>query len=358
MKDSPKMKSKSKTLGIYLPVYAAALVAAVVMRCVAMLRNLNYETGYFTDKALINASAYTAVAACIFFLTYIFAFGARRDIRFIPDFTSSATYVPTGLMTVSLIFVAAALIGKAADALDYIKYLKYLGSASALSQITNQRLIAALMSVTAVLAAFSAVYFALLAVIESRSSAKRAGLGMCAAVFFAVYSVYLYFSTELPLNSPNKATDQMAYLFAAVFFLYEARMSFAREKWRPYIAFGLIASMLAAYSSVPSLVVYFVKGETVSNSIYESVLTFSVFVFISARILVTPRLTEDKMPDTVSALSDFFDARAAEIASVNVQVDVTDITGGESLAEPEEAEEVTQLSIDDMEAAEKENEEA
>ena len=70
-----------------------------------------------------------------------------------------------------------------------------------------------------------------------------------------------YFREDgMALNSPNKLISQMAFLLAALFFLYEARISLGREKWRGYCIFGLAALAANAYSAVPAVILYFAKG--------------------------------------------------------------------------------------------------
>lgn len=141
----------------------------------------------------------------------------------------------------------------------------------------------------------------------------------------------------------------MAYLFAAVFFLYETRLSFGREKWRPYIAFGFISATICAYSSIPSLIFYVVKREVTQNSIYELVLTFALFIFISSRLLLVSRLTEDRNSSTVIAISLASEARAEELYPVPKENDITEITGDpiedeEKLQIPDE----NQITIEEL----------
>ena len=83
----------------------------------------------------------------------------------------------------------------------------------------------------------------------------------------------------------------MAYLSAALFFLYESRVSLGRAKWRPYVSFGLIAALLTAYSAIPSLIVYAVNGYLVSNSIVESVLSLTLSFFIFSQVYQSKNLT-------------------------------------------------------------------
>jgi hypothetical protein len=173
----------------------------------------------------------------------------------------------------------------------------------------------------------------------------RADFGIVTVVFLAVYVIYLYFNNDQPINSPGKILDQITLLFAAVFFLYETRLSIGREKWRAYIAFGFIAAILSAYSAIPSLIYYFARGTEVTGSVYEMILTASLCVFITARLFITGVL----IPDTVSPFATIFkmasEARSEEIAPAIKE---------EETPEPEEISAIdeNQLTIDDALRAE------
>lgn len=346
------MKNKTKPLGIYLPIFVGVLLATVTVRSVALVLHFNFDTDYFTNKIMISVADYTVFAASVFFFTYIFT--ARKDIKLIPNFTSPATYVPSGLVSVALIFTVKALFDRSGELNDYIKYLEELASPSAISLIPTQKIMMGLLTAAAIFAALSIVHFILTALIEGYSSTKRGSFGLCTVVFLALYASFLYFSNSLPLNAPNKIVDEMAHLFAAIFFLYETRLSIGREKWRSYIAFGFIASLISAYSSIPALVVYFVKGEAVSNSIYENALMFTFFIFITARLLLTVKLTEDKECATVSALIRNAEARNELINTIpEHQEGVVEISG-EELTDSEKEEhgaenDENQITIDDVE---------
>ncbi len=343
------MKNKAGLFGIYLPVFALIALATVAIRTVALFLHFDAETGYYSNKILISVSDYVIIGISIFFLTYIFT--ARRDISLIPDFTSAATYIPTGIVSAALLFMPFALIKRAGDILDFIDELKASAYQSAHSQIPSQRLLFAVVIITALFAVASLVHFALTALIENHSNSKRANFGLCTVIFLSLYAMYLYFSNELPINSPNKALDQMAYLFGAVFFLYETRLSFGRERWRPYIAFGFIAATVAAYSSVPSLIYYVIRGEVTQNSIYELMLTFALFVFITSRILLTAKLTEDRSSQTVLALATASDARTEEINPTPKTAEVIEIVGEPIEESEEEAEnDENQITIEELSA--------
>jgi hypothetical protein len=124
----------------------------------------------------------------------------------------------------------------------------------------------------------------------------------------------LNFDKRLPLNAPNKAVDTVTYLFVAIFFLYEMRLSMGREKWKHYLAYGYIASLLTAYSSIPAIITYFLNGRTISNSIYETILTMALCLFITLRVLMCATLAEDKESDIVRHIREGAIKREGEVA--------------------------------------------
>ena len=339
------MKNKAKVFGIYLPVFAILLTIVTVLRTVALFLDFDFNTGYFIEKTISNVSNYVTIASAVFFLTYIFT--ARRDIRLIPDFTSPATYVPTGIVAVALVFMIKELIFRAIETKRFIDILKYFSTSSA--QLSSQRLFLALIVLTLIFSVLSMVHFLLTALIEKNSSEKRASYGLLTVLFLSFYGLYVYFSTDLPINAPNKALDQMTCLLAAVFFLYETRLSLGREKWRPYIAFGFVSSFVGIYASLPAIIVYFANGEIISSSIYESSLTLALSAFILSRILLTGELIEDKPSATVASLLQFADARESLINPAAKAADVIEISG-EMLAGAEGAfaEDGNQITIEDI----------
>ena len=286
-------------------------------------------TGYFDKKTLIGISDIILIVSAVFLLSYIYT--ARRDMKLIPDFTSPATYIPTGIVSVAIIFLIFSLFGRS------------------LSADSAQGYLFIIILLTAFFAILSLIHFALTALVESHSSTGRANFGICTVLFLALYSIYLYFSVELPINAPNKAVDQMAYLLAAVFFLYETRLSFGRERWRHYIAFGFVASAVSAYSAIPSVILYFANGTITSNSVYELALTLSLFVFITSRLFLTGNLIENKESATAVALIKAFEARDEAINPIPEKPDVIDIEG-EALDPIPEDDDVdgNQITIDDV----------
>jgi len=294
------MNEKQKIFRRYLPVFFTVLILAATFRICALFIDFNTETIYFDGKILISFANWIAGIGSILLVTYAF-FGDKKA-ALIANFSTPATFVPTLLISVALIFFAVS---------SYIT-LKELDT-NIRDAIARKNVVYILLLALALLAVLSVGYFLMNALVLSRSSVARAGFGIIAVIFFALYSTYLYFSTELPINSPNKTVDQMAFLFTALFFLYEIRISLGRECWHLYIAFGFVAATLTAFSSIPSIIYYFTRGITVSNSIHESVLTLCIFIFIFARLILAGTLKEDKVSDSVLIMKCAAEERAAFI---------------------------------------------
>lgn len=293
------MNTLRKRYGFYPYLALIILTAAITTRTIACLVAFDFRWGYYTN-GLGAASAWIVGIGALLLFSCIFT--VSRDAAFVASYTSAATYIPTGILATATFFTAKDLIQNS--------HLFPKGSATVSSWVAIG---------AAALGVLAIGYFLLCAIIDERRNISRANYGLFAVVFFCAYAAYLYFDTTLPINAPNKMVDQVAYLLAAIFFLYETRISLGREKWGPYIAFGFVASLLAAYASIPELIIYFAKGEVLANSIFETVLTFALFVFISARVIIAGMIPKDGDSEFVTKLKaaakkrqDELDAAAAE----------------------------------------------
>lgn len=273
--------------GIYTPAFYLLTLCAVILRTVALFIGYDKVTGYYTTALGKVADTFTA-ASVLFFLTYAFVF--RRDAGREISLFSPAAYVPAGIAAVALPFFSKQLFVAAASAENIARTLP--------------------MRVTAILCAclsLPAVLFFLLCVMAPRVRSRvRGECGILTALAFAAYAAYLYFSTSLPINAPGKLAEQCAYLAIAIFFLYETRIALGRECRPLYSAFGFIAAYLAAYVSLPALILYFFGDLTVENSLQATVLTFALFLFILCRVLLAGRrddATHTPLTDSLLALA-------------------------------------------------------
>ena len=323
------MNSRPKLLGFYLPIFLVLTASAVTLRTIAAIKYLD-AYGYYSEKLLFNLSTSVAAVSVIFFLTYMLF--EKKDIKLIPSFTSPASYAPAAAVAVALVLLGVHLFG---------------AGVAVYKNNTTMRMIAI---GTAILAIASAFYFTLSAFIVRRRSMKRADLGIVMLVFICFYIAFLYFDTALPINAPNKIIDQMAYLGASLFFLYETRLSLGREKWRAYISFGFIAAFLLAYSSIPTLILYFVNGRVMSDSVYEAALSFALFFFALSKILLVTVLVEDKESPVVTKIIAASQKRIEELANVESVLTMPKPSNEESTEELEEIPETdeNQISISDI----------
>ncbi len=289
MKETKKMKSNSRKISVYQLVVFAFLLAAVSLRTVALFIDYDFATGYFDSKTCITVGNVLLLTGVFMSFASIFVF--KRTPGLVASFDGAATYIPSGVVAVALMFVGAGLFR------DIIKLPEKLLSKESLTDV--KVLFMLVLTALAVLGVGAFLYNSLS---DKRADSNRGAFYIVLVVFLMLYSAYLYFSTKLPINAHVKIVDQMAYMMAAIFFLYETRISMDRPIWHAYIAFGLIAALLTAYSSLPSLIVYFVNGRIISASIYESVLTFALFIFISARlILLTELKSAERCPAAMAA---------------------------------------------------------
>ncbi|MBQ3015836.1 MAG: hypothetical protein IJD79_03545 [Clostridia bacterium] len=298
------MNQKAKLKRIYLPLLLLTVLVSVTFRIAAVLADFDVSTGYFGSKALINTASVAVVIGCILLFTYAFV-GAKGE-KLIATFTTPETYVPSGAIVTALIFFAVSTYARIKN-FDF----SFRGQLSAKAIIAHvaKNLPEFISAALIPLALAAAVYFILNAANEKRASVARAGFGIAAVIFFALYTCFLYFDKTLTINAPNKIVDQMAFLFAALFLLYEIRISLGRECWHLYMAFGFIAAALSAYSSIPSIVLYLTGGGAVSHSIEENAVSLCIFIFAFSRVLLAAKLEPDRESEFVLAMRDGARAR-------------------------------------------------
>lgn len=280
---------KQLRLWVYLPAVFVITAAAATLRTVAAFEDFNYQTGYFADKTLISAATLSLVFAILVALTYpIF----HRGIRLVASFEGGRTFIPSGTVSVALLFIAFGFSQKLLSG--------NIPGSSIASGNATVTVIKVIMLFCIVFAVLSILGFFLTALSTRREDKMRAWFEIGTVIFLVLYAVYLYFNSNLPINAPNKLVDMSAYLIASLFLLFETRISLGRAIWSAYITFGMIAFAATAYSAVPSLIVYLVKGELISDSVYEITLTLALCAFIAARIIGTAFLSEDTDAPIVS----------------------------------------------------------
>ncbi len=281
------MNKNSKRLGGFITLALFFAIAASVLRTIALCRDLESNMIYFKDQTLIYISYIIVIVGAFALLSSAFML---ERVSLVSTFSSPSTYIPTGVVGVALIGFAAELILWVGN-VSPLPFFESLGLPST-----------ALALATAIFAVLSVVHFLTNALLSERHRATRGYFAIATIVMLAAYASLLYFDTSTPINDSTKTVDQLAYLFAAIFFLYEARISLGREMWRGYSAFGLVALLAGVYSSLPAILAYFIKGYTVSRSLEASMLTLAISFFILMRLMLVTRLRHEGESAAMSSL--------------------------------------------------------
>lgn len=334
------MRNKTRLWGMYLPFFILMILGAVTLRTIAFITDFNFKYHYFISNTL-PAIANALIAAVIFFFI-IYIIGIKRKPNLIPDFSSPANYIPSAALAAALAFIAVEFFfsyRSYSATLELAKYMKSFPTNIAALNVISILLIFA--------AIFSIVYLVLNTVFIRTVSARRATFGLAIIIFFSLYLSYLYFDSSAPITSPIKTVDELTYAFTAVFFLYEIRLSLGREKWRAYLIFGFIAAALAAYSAIPAIIIYFAYGRVIANSLFGTVLTLAVLIFISSKLMLVDRLTEADESPFVTKMKEHAARREEEL---NPKFNDTD--SETEIIEQSETPDENQISILDAEKGE------
>lgn len=282
---------KLRLIDFYIIALLVCGISAVALRSYALLFDLNLITKHFSGVASI-VSDVIIVVAILLFASYFFLKKQQDDL--IDKTDNAASYIPAGIVSTALLFMGVNMIK---------------------SMNTHSLSVLRALSIwSAVLAFLSVGAFFLAIFIEQKNHIYKASFSLCLVIFLALYACYLYFNREVhPTNSPTKIVDQMAYLLSAAFFLYESRISLGRAKWRGYVAFGFMASLLCFYSAIPTLVFYAFEGYVVSDSLIESVLTLALGIYVTSKVLQTKHLTPNTECETAKSISALANLRQEEI---------------------------------------------
>lgn len=283
------MKRAPKILGIHLISVFSITLIAVILRAIASATSYDRLTGYYDSRFLITLANCIAALACVISLAYLILKSATP--KYLACFQHPMVYVPSGVCSVALIFFSA-------DKLRTLADLPY-GIMSRITLSNPENIITIIMTA---LAFASIGYFVLAHMIEERRSMLRSIFGIVLVAFLSACALDIYFFSDAPINSLCKITDQIAFCVAGLFFLFDTRISLDREIWSGYIAFGSFAAVLTAYSSIPALAVYLINGTLLSESLFDIILMFTLFIAIAARLILTAMLPEDKRCETAEAI--------------------------------------------------------
>ena len=323
------MNKNKKRLGIYIILMLIGTAVATVFRTIACVKDFDFESNFFNYGSLAVPADIIIVCTVLAMATYIFS--PKAELR--ANFSTGATYVPTGVLGVATAFLGVKIF-------SYIMALNNY-KIPANEMLSGNGLLRIVGLISGVLAFVSIAYHFFNAFVSESRSVIRSYFSITAIAFPALYSILIFLDNSIALNESTKTLRQTAFIFIAIFLLFEARISLGREKWRLYTVFGLVSSVLAAYTSIPAIITYFVHKEILSSAGYKSLATleeyiflFAMFIFTVARLCLTANLNENKKNELVEALKSIALARASEVEH--------------SLAEHESIFAAKQLSIFDL----------
>lgn len=291
-----EMKKRTRPIDLYLLTLLLLGGGAVVLRTVACLTEWNGEAMHFDNSVCITIANLLTILALLLFATYFIV--TKKGESFNASSDTALTYIPSGMVSVALLFISIQKLVERSE-----------------PYFVKNPLVSTLSIIIAILGILSVISFFLTVFIQKNESVYKASFNMTVVLFLTIYVAYLYFNKQYhPTNSPAKIVDMMAYLSSAVFFLYESRIGLGRAFWRPYAFFGLTASLLTAYSAIPSIIYYVFNGVSISDTIYESALTLSLCVFITARVILLRNLSHDGVCEAAQCIEALFEMREQQIS--------------------------------------------
>ncbi len=280
-----------KTYKTYLTLSLLLALALAVLRTVAVLRHYDGSLGYFEAGArlpeIANLLTLLAFPLC---LSAPFTLGGGRLKSAPPRF-----HLPTVFSSALLAFL---LIAFAALHVTEI-------SAEIVSDAPTDPRAVFTSAVAALLSLLGTVSFVLSASMGAEISAKKAFSSSAVVLFALMYTIFLYFDTDLPINAPEKLLAQMTLLAIALFFLYETRIAIAKPMPAVRVGFGFLAMILSASSAVPNLLYYAANGVAVLETPVHDFLILGFFLYLAARLgSLIPRSASNEAPFFEAALAD------------------------------------------------------
>ncbi len=237
------MMKKSLSRGrIYLAVGSGGVAVAVILRLIACF-SLRKPSGHF-EGPLALVSGGILLITLLFLLTYGLG-GKERQSRGTDAF-SPYIYIPVGCYCAAILFCGVLLLSGSSFA-DAGRAARIIRCAAAVFLI-----------VTAGYCVFTVAG-------TKRRSVIRGAFSLSGALGNLLLALYLFLNTTFAMNDPIKVSEEVAFLFAAIFFVTESRDALGRGHSRTQITVALIASALSLYASLPTLIYRLFAGEMIST---------------------------------------------------------------------------------------------
>ena len=103
MKETVKMKRANKLIDLYILATLLLSAVAITLRTVAHFFDYNDVTKHFNDKTMFSISA--CIIAFVVLFAASFCIFVREKIDLAATSDTPLTYIPSGILTVALVFM-------------------------------------------------------------------------------------------------------------------------------------------------------------------------------------------------------------------------------------------------------------
>lgn len=139
------------------------------------------------------------------------------------------------------------------------------------------------------LLAFSAAYFFLCAVRETRGGNAIVLLSLCPMLYAVVSLLTVYFDSSYGMNSPMKSYLLVMHIAMALFFSAEARAVIRRPSPLMYTFFAAVCMTLTATVSLPQLAIALSDLSESGISVMDCAICLSVCLYAASRLISAGR---------------------------------------------------------------------
>ena len=186
------MNKAKRPLDLYLLVLSIVSIVAVALRTTALFTEWNNHSMNFDGDLLITLANLLVVIGILFFASYFII--VKKEEKLIASSDNPLTYVPSGMVSVALLFLSVETISNAS-----------------LSYVTSNVALKILSPVILIFGIVSAISFFLSIFIDKNVSTYKAIFSMALVIFLALFAAYMYFDKHIhPTNSPVKIVDMLA----------------------------------------------------------------------------------------------------------------------------------------------------
>lgn len=244
-------------------------LAATVMKCVAMFKEYDKESGYFALSSPINVIAtIIPLLALAFFVVVSFTFKPREIF---PMINYSSSYFRFFASTSGCLMLVYA----------YVKFGEFRAEKTSLTNTNAKQTVFLLLIVLLSLLSFVGLMVYAFGKNE-RNDPKRSFLAIAPAGVVMLRAIEIQFDSNIAMNDPLKIAFQIASLVLMLALVYLAKCEFDVSETDPRMRFItlLTVPVFVLAFAVPTIICYYAKVSTVFSYLVDSLLYLSLCGFV------------------------------------------------------------------------------